>query len=162
MINESWIGLPETGQTVIYSSEDDGDLKQGVIWPEQRFIDNDDGTITDNLTGLIWEQSPLSPAGTWQTALAYASNSTFAGYDDWRLPNILELESLLNHGESNSAAWLNLPEQGFINFQSDEYWSSTTFKFLDTTAYYIVPYNGDVRYNFKTESYNIIAVRGGK
>lgn len=47
------VALPKTGQTTNYATGDDGDLEKGTSWPSPRFIDNSDGTITDNLTGLI-------------------------------------------------------------------------------------------------------------
>jgi len=46
--------VPKTGQTTKYSDGDDGDLQKCVAWPDPRFTDNGDGTVTDNLTGLIW------------------------------------------------------------------------------------------------------------
>jgi len=50
------VDLPKTGQTTVYSTGDDGDIQAGVSWPSPRFMDNGDGTITDNLTGLMWLQ----------------------------------------------------------------------------------------------------------
>ena len=44
----------KTGQTTSYATGDDGDLEAGVAWPIPRFKDNNDGTILDTLTGLIW------------------------------------------------------------------------------------------------------------
>jgi len=44
----------KTGQTTSYATGDDGDLQRGIPWPNPRFTDNEDGTVTDNLTGLIW------------------------------------------------------------------------------------------------------------
>ena len=46
--------VPKTGQTTGYATGDDGALQKGVAWPNPRFTDNGDGTVTDNLTGLIW------------------------------------------------------------------------------------------------------------
>ncbi len=46
--------VPRTGQTTSYAVRDDGALQKGVAWPTPRFTDNNNGTITDNLTGLIW------------------------------------------------------------------------------------------------------------
>jgi hypothetical protein len=46
--------VSQTGQTTSYVKGDDGDLQKGVTWPNPRFTDNLDGTVTDNLTGLIW------------------------------------------------------------------------------------------------------------
>ncbi|MGB8579455.1 MAG: hypothetical protein WCD47_01425 [Candidatus Sulfotelmatobacter sp.] len=50
------VNLASTGQTVSYASGDDGALKKGVAWPGPRFADNQDGTVMDNLTGLVWMQ----------------------------------------------------------------------------------------------------------
>ena len=46
--------VPKSGQTSSNATGDDGDLQRGVAWPDPRFTDNGDGTVTDNLTGLIW------------------------------------------------------------------------------------------------------------
>ncbi len=46
--------VPKTGQTTSYATGDDGILQKGVVWPIPRFKDNNNGTVTDNLTGLIW------------------------------------------------------------------------------------------------------------
>ena len=46
--------VPATGQTDSVAAGDDGDLQKGVPWPDPRFTDNGDGTVTDHLTGLIW------------------------------------------------------------------------------------------------------------
>ena len=47
-------GVPKTGQTTSSATGDDGDLEKGVTWPSPRFTNNSNGTVTDNLTGLIW------------------------------------------------------------------------------------------------------------
>jgi len=46
--------VEKTGKTTSYATGDDGDLEKGVTWPSPRFTDNRNGTVTDNLTGLIW------------------------------------------------------------------------------------------------------------
>ena len=61
------------------------------------FVDNGDCTITDEATGLMWAQDDSGMAMDWETALAYAENSTYAGYDDWRLPNVKELQSIVDY-----------------------------------------------------------------
>jgi len=140
------ISLPKTGQTTCYNAAgtgipctgtgQDGDLQEGVAWPIPRFVNNGDGTITDDLTGLMWTQDAYTPgpAGcnpgvtkTWQEALDYVAclnTHTYLGYNDWRLPNVNELKSLFNYGQSNFDTWLNA--QGFSNVQ-EYYWSSTTY-----------------------------------
>jgi len=64
--------VPKTGQTTSYATGDDGDLEKGVAWPSPRFTDNSDGTVTDNLTGLIWLKNANCPNATrdWTTALS--------------------------------------------------------------------------------------------
>jgi hypothetical protein len=58
------------------------------------FTDNGDGTITDNLTQLIWQKAPNISAVTWENAIAHAENLSLASATDWRLPNLKELQSL--------------------------------------------------------------------
>jgi hypothetical protein len=54
--NPGVMSLSKTGQTATYSSGDDGDLGKGVVWPSPRFLDNGNGTVTDLLTGLMWQK----------------------------------------------------------------------------------------------------------
>ncbi|MBF0537179.1 MAG: DUF1566 domain-containing protein [Nitrospirae bacterium] len=104
-------------------------------------IDLPDQTVTDNLTGLVWSKNAGTPTvGSctggnmkWQAALDYVdclNNANYLGYSDWRLPNINEIESLINVGLANPGAWLI--SQGFANVQIVNsldylvsYWSST-------------------------------------
>lgn len=82
----STVDLPKTGQTTSYATGDDGDLQLGVAWPSPRFTDNGDGTVTDNLTGLMWaENANLDGVKTWADALSYVNALNLAGYDDRRL-----------------------------------------------------------------------------
>ncbi|NTU42314.1 MAG: DUF1566 domain-containing protein, partial [Nitrospirales bacterium] len=141
------IELPRTGQTKCYDSNgqvidclntgQDGEFRSGVRLPVSRFINKEDGTIIDLLTGLVWASDTSSPSvgscsggsKSWQDALAYVSclNSiNYLGYNTWRLPNRNELESLVERGRSNLIWWLN--SNGFQNIKIDNYyWSSTTW-----------------------------------
>jgi hypothetical protein len=47
-------GVSQTGQQMSYAPGDGGHLQMGMVWPEPRFTDNSNGTVTDNLTDLIW------------------------------------------------------------------------------------------------------------
>ena len=122
--------VPRTGQAISYYANDDGDLKSGVIWPNPRFTASDE-CIVDNLTGLIWTKNGNLAGGqtTWQAALDYAASQNAGepcGRADWRLPNLHEMKSLMNHGEASTATWLNT--QGFNNVQmSDYYWTSSNY-----------------------------------
>lgn len=67
------------------------------------FIDNGDGTITDNATGLMWTQDDSQIGYDWEDALTYAESSEMAGYTDWRLPNVKELQGIVDYGYSPTA-----------------------------------------------------------
>ena len=129
------VDLPKTGQTVSYFPGDDGYVQAGIDWPNPRFTDNTDGTVTDNLTGLMWlKDGGCIKENRWRDSLnAVADFNTNPGnyncieyaanYSDWRLPNVKELESLTNYGASDPAAWLN--SEGFTDLKDSYYWSST-------------------------------------
>lgn len=99
------------------------------------FVDNGDGTITDNATGLMWTQDDDGEGMIWEDALSYAENFEFAGHNDWRLPNVKELQSILDYTRApavtNSAAidplfncTMITDEGGGDNYPF--YWSSST------------------------------------
>lgn len=153
------VSLPKTGQTTIYAAWDDGDLEKGVAWPDPRFADNGNGTICDNLTGLMWEQAPSGTA-TWSDALTYANELVLGGHSDWRLPNVNELESLINAGQADPEAWLN--SQGLSGVQAGFYWSSTTYAPGTAYALLVSMDVGSVNYATKTGNGYVLAVRSGQ
>ena len=55
------------------------------------YIDNGDGTVTDNGTGLMWQQATAPGTYTWEQALVYCENLDLANHTDWRLPTVKEL-----------------------------------------------------------------------
>jgi hypothetical protein len=67
------------------------------------FVDNGDGTVTDIASGLMWMQADSDSAMNWEEALDYAENLEFADYDDWRLPNAKELQSIVDYTRSPAA-----------------------------------------------------------
>ncbi|MBI5376806.1 MAG: DUF1566 domain-containing protein [Candidatus Schekmanbacteria bacterium] len=158
------IELPRTGQTISYATGDDGNIQAGVAWPNPRFTDNDDETVTDNLTGLMWTKDGNLPNGykTWQEALDYIAslnNSNYLGFNDWRLPNVNELKSLLNADEPDSSIWLNT--LGFNNVQASNYWSSSTYTSYTSYAW-CVDMDLGVYVNGKTYDYYVWPVRSGQ
>lgn len=95
------------------------------------FVDNNDSTITDNATGLMWSKDDSGEGMDWEAALAYAEGSEYAGYDDWRLPNIKELQSIADYSgvfPAMDTSVFNLTELTNIMGQTDYpfYWSSTS------------------------------------
>ena len=127
------VQLAATGQAESYAAGDDGALRKGVPWPASRFVNNQDGTITDALTGLVWLQDAgcLAP-GLWAAALteanALANGSCGLGdgskAGDWRLPNVNELESLVDVTAANPAVTV---ASGFENVSEETYWTSTSY-----------------------------------
>ena len=163
------IELPRTGQTTMNETGDDGDLKMGVAWPDPRFTDHGNGTITDNLTGLIWlKDGNRFGQRTWSVALSdcngLADNGTNltdgSSAGDWRLPNVNELKSLINAGAAYPDIWLN--SQGFSGVQADNYWSSTTYAIDTPYAWYVYMLMGIVSNAIKTDSHYVLAVRSGQ
>ena len=75
--------------------------------------------VTDSKTGLMWQKEYVT-GKTWQQALKYCEDSTYAGYSDWRLPNKNELASLVNYEKSGE------PYSYFPDMPSDWFWSSST------------------------------------
>ncbi|MBI5756026.1 MAG: SBBP repeat-containing protein [Nitrospirae bacterium] len=141
------IQIARTGQTFSYYPGDDGELKMGVSWPNPRFRDNNDGTVIDNLTGLMWTKDAnlLSRTLSWQEALNYVADMNSGiypnfGYTNWRLPNREEILSLIDFSRFNPALQYGHP---FINVQYTSgqlgqnvaYWTSTTYAGLSNYAW---------------------------
>ena len=168
--------LPETGQTTCYDTAgsvipcagtgQDGDRLAGVAWPSPRFTNNGNGTLTDNLTGLVWLQNALCFSGrTGAQALNDANtlNSGECGLSDgsvegdWRLPNVNELDSLVNAEQVSTAAWLN--SQGFTNVLNGVYWSSTNWVVLTGSAWSVIMFSGASAPRDKGFGNNVLPVR---
>ena len=173
------VDLPKTGQITCYDESgnvilcpdtgQDGDIQAGVDWPEPRFEDNGNGTVTDHLTGLIWlKNANCAGSMNWNSALTYCNNlasgtcgltdGSVAG--DWRLPNVVELESLVDAEAANTAVWLNT--QGFSSVQSSYYWSATTYANSTNYAWYILMGYGRVGYSGKSDGRYVWPVRAGQ
>ena len=169
--------VPQTGQTSCWDTSgtgiictgtgQDGDLRTGVVSPNPRFIDNGDGTFTDNRSGLTWlKDANCFDAQTWAQALVDA-NTLFNGAcgltdgsaaGDWHLPSILELISLMNFenatGKPDGNPFMDTLEE-------DVYWSSTTFA-QATFGAWIVKFNQAFVFGLgKGAGGFVVAVRGG-
>lgn len=75
-------------------------VRGNSAYGNNRFVDNGNGTISDNATGLMWQQSDSKDGMIWQDALTYAENLDLGGHDDWRLPNAKELQSIVDYTRS--------------------------------------------------------------
>lgn len=164
--------LPKTGQLLPRAAGDDGDLQKGW-WKNQRlngelprFVDktvDETHLVLDRATGLMWASAysaSINYSGnplTWLSAVAYPRGREFAGFDDWRLPNVFELVSLINYAERLPA----IHEFPFMSSRSGRYWSSTTQAGDINKAWDVDFIDGIVWYDSKIGDKYMRAVRGG-
>lgn len=146
----------------------DGDIQAGVVWPKPRFTNNDDGTVTDHLTGLMWiDDGSCLGDMTWPAAMAMVRRFNFNGeekvcaglsvdYDDWSLPEIRELESLFNSEEPFGNEWLQ--RNWFKGVEPDGYWAVSPT--LNPYSAWIMNFDtGEVLKQSKVKYYHTLLVR---
>ena len=179
-------GLPDTGQTRCYDcsgqpiqcldctgrprpcdgfTEDfltlqDSFQRTGCPNDANRFTDHGDGTVTDHCTGLMWQKDTANVNGgeivNWCGALAFCMDLSFAGHDDWRLPNIRELLSIVDYGRFDQAID---PVFGAL---SAFYWSSTSDAGFPEDALIVGFGDGKAVRGGKVNGSRVRAVRGGR
>lgn len=132
---------------------------------EERFRDNGDGTVTDRSTGLMWQQATPPGTYTWQQALDYAEKLLLGGsvgnkYEDWRLPTIKELGSIVDHGRYSPTIDTSL----FPGTLASIYWASTNYAYDPSRTWYLDFSSGASYAGYRTNfgNYYIRAVRSGE
>jgi hypothetical protein len=136
--------------------------------PNSRFTDNNDGTISDNGTGLMWHKCAVGYSGeycqiggpityfTWQQAFEEAEASTLSGYN-WRLPNLKELQSIVEQRcyspSINTTYFPNILNSGGYN------WSSTPTHDRPFTAWRVSFIDGFVTYQNRSQELGVRLVR---
>ena len=189
--------LLATGQTTAYGTGSDGDVQAGAALS---YTDNGDGTITDNNTELMWEKkddsggihdvdnmytwcvdvSPLDNDcdnmngmdGTIVTTFLATLNGGFAGYTDWRIPNVKELQGIVHYGavappwvdaafhqSATCTGCTDVTAPACSCTAPNSYWSSTTVQFNPHLTW-----NGTfpgALFGSKTTTRRIRAVRAG-
>jgi len=181
--------VPKTGQTKCYDQDgnlisctgtgQDGNLQRGFSWPNPRFTDNEDGTVTDNLTGLIWLKNAncfgkkdwtnsLSDANGLASGSCGLTDGSIPG--DWRLPNVRELQSLIFYeyygggpavpNTAGTGKWA----QGdlFLSVLNAPYWSSTFCISNKVAALVVWTTDGTVNSRDKVHDGYTWPVRGGQ
>jgi len=170
--------LPATSQTACYDAAGNVIDCNSAEYPGQdgfyqagcpsagRFTDNGDGTVADNCTGLMWQKDTADVNGdgtivsdqdalTWQKALKYCESLEFAGHDDWRLPNVRELQSIVDYGRLNPSI------DPVFWAESGWYWSSSTSVLYPVLAWVVYFFDGYVNvYVGKGDHHYVRAVRG--
>jgi hypothetical protein len=180
------VGVMQTGTTQCSDSSgmvipcagsgQDAEYQAGV---PASYTDNGDGTVTDNVSKLMWEK--LSDDGsihdqdttyTWANAfatkIATLNATNFAGYNDWRLPNIRELNSIINFNATNPSTYSQLhnncmPGCTVLTCGCNKvasYWSSTTVN-TGASAWVVFFSEGRTIFTLKTGTFHVRAVRGG-
>jgi hypothetical protein len=130
--------------------------------PASRFTTIFTGAVRDNNTGLVWEQAPDATARTWADATGSCVNKTVGGTVGWRLPSVVELNSVRD--PSLPAPFV--PASAFTiggtpGVQLYGYWSATTDAANPPFAWLVVFITGSVSANDKTVNLLAWCVRGG-
>jgi hypothetical protein len=102
------VGQPFAGQDASYTGA------------QPAFVDNEDGTVTDTVTGLMWQKDPGSKV-TWNAGVAGAATLDLAGYGDWRLPTIKELYSLIDFRGVDPSGYTGTDTSGLTPFIDTTY-----------------------------------------
>ena len=191
--------FPATGQTTSYPANKNDGIKGPIAVPDDGALRRGaplhykllkDGTVKDLNTGLIWEvkctdcgglhdvnsRYPWSSDGStdtiwdWLDAINAQGRTGYAGHNDWRIPNVRELQSIVDFGSSNPAIspifGPTLPTQVRLD-SLPEYWSSTSSHgedniFLpDTWASIVDFHDGAIYQDRKSAFFFVRAVRGG-
>jgi hypothetical protein len=153
-VGEAASGLLNTGIVSSFVSGDDGALKATIT---KMYIDNGDGTVTDNVTGLIYQKCSSGQGAidcstgnaityTWNNANSYCNSLGLAG-KSWRLPTVNELANILDYSKSTSPT---IDEKQFPSTKSGNYWTSSSLA-LSTDLAWRVSFNiGSIYYENKT------------
>lgn len=168
-------GLPDTGQEECFSEAGDRIPCDSEVCPGQdghyatgcpnagRFVDNQDGTVTDNCTSLQWQKGTADANGdgqgspldslSWCRALEYCERLDLGGRSDWRLPSIRELQSIADYGRFSPAV------DPVFDSLLLSYWSSTVNVPGVAGAWTVQFYDGKLSFEGKANAYPFRAVR---
>lgn len=165
-------GLPKTAQVIESQAGDDGTYETG--WWIKRLNANNrtrfvaktiggDVVVFDRATGLCWagdgDKAGCNSGAdiTWTNAITYANGLDFAGFTDWRVPNVIEGVSVVNFAEFNPSIY----EPPFSNTAIAYYLTSTTYVNITTSVWTVSMSSGLIVANAKTNTYKLRCVRKG-
>jgi hypothetical protein len=117
--------------------------------------DNGDGTVTDNVTGLMWQKAVAAGTFTQPQAVAFCPTLTFAGHSDWRLPTIIELTSIVDLGQSSPTINVTF----FPATPAASFWSSSPLAGSPTDAWFVNFSLGYTYYSAMSSTVDVRCVR---
>jgi len=136
--------LPDTGEVNSYTSTF-GEDNDYTIHPPF-FIVNGNGTVTDTITNLMWQQTDGGEMSI-ESAQLYCDSLNLAGYSDWRLPNAHEAFSILNHQYSNPALDITVFPKTLA-----EYWWTSDKQVNDVSKIWATNSGGGIGNHPKSET----------
>jgi hypothetical protein len=150
-----WAGWP--------MPSDPFDVAAGASNP-MAYTTNGDGTVTDLVTGLMWQQPVASTVYAWADAVAYCPPLSIGGHNDWRLPTEIELVSLINGFPRTPDPSIDL--DAFTQTPADFFWSATPLAGSPGVAWFVLFDGGtvsasDARYPFHVRCVRSPGARAG-
>jgi len=146
-LNSSWAGWPMPNDQV--------DVTAGAPNLES-YTDNGDGTVTDNITGLMWQQTVPTGTYTWSQAVAYCPTLSLAGHSDWRLPSRIELVSIVDFGVTSGAT---INATYFPSTPTSWFWSSSPLAGSSSSAWVVGFDDGYTSYGGVSNTGDVRCVR---
>jgi hypothetical protein len=123
--------------------------KNGDVFTRMTFAGQD--IVVDERTNVVWADT-YSPAKMWKEALKYCEDLKYAGFSDWRLPNVNELKTLVDYSLKN-------PATPFPSMPLQPFWSSTSYKGYSEYGWYVNFTFGEVYYHTKSNYYHARCIR---
>lgn len=158
--------LPDTGQEACYDNE------QAILCPSSgepfhgqdaqyldrlmSYTDNGDGTVRDDVTGLVWQQTHDDVYRRWEDALAYCEDLDLADQTDWRLPEVHELATIIDYGTHSPS----IDTAYFPYTFPTNYWTATRYADLSYFSWRIAFNAGAVGTASQGDQYYARCVRG--
>jgi hypothetical protein len=138
----------------------------GSQLPVTDLLNNNDGTVTDRSTGLIWQQNDDRTKHSWKDSLTYCEGLELpaqSSQKDWRLPNIKELDSIIDRSRSNPVLDTTFfPING--EKSSQNHWTSTVLSNPNSgvEAWYVNFWSGVIGNTLRSNKFLVLCVRGGQ
>ena len=153
---EFYVRAVRGGPSESFFDPDSAGISPSTSTGDNFYVDNNNGTVTDTHTGLMWQQETPDILLTWEQALSYCENLSLAGFTDWRLPTIEELRSIADFSHYKPAISTTFFPDTSMSF----YWSATTYTTITNNAWGIYFNYGYNHYDVNKSSPSFIrAVR---